>query len=265
MISAMGEHRTGRPYKLLANYYDDLFGGERSWGAAARERLLGKILPEVRAACDLACGTGTTALELARRGVQVFAVDLSPTMCARARQKARRAGLPVRVIQGDMRAFRLPERVDLVTCEFDAINHVPAKADLVRVARSVARALRPGGTFFFDENNRRSFRKLWPGTWWNEKPGLVLVMHGGYDRLRDMAFATVEWFIREGRRWRRHREYVEEVCWTPAEIREALRQAGFGQVRAWDAAPFFEGNPAVRQGYRTYYVARKVPRGSGKL
>jgi cyclopropane fatty-acyl-phospholipid synthase-like methyltransferase len=47
----------------------------------------------------------------------MFGVDLSPVMCRRAREKAREAGLPLRVIHADMREFRLPELVDLVTCE----------------------------------------------------------------------------------------------------------------------------------------------------
>jgi SAM-dependent methyltransferase len=70
----------------------------------------------------------------------MFGVDLSPAMCRQARAKARRTQLPLRVIQGDMRSFRLPEPVDLVLCEFDAVNHVPDKNDLALVAKAVARA-----------------------------------------------------------------------------------------------------------------------------
>ncbi|MBK5294950.1 MAG: class I SAM-dependent methyltransferase [Acidobacteriia bacterium] len=49
-------------------------------------------------ACDLACGTGTTALTLAREGIIMFVVDLSSAMCRLARQKAHRARLPLRVL-----------------------------------------------------------------------------------------------------------------------------------------------------------------------
>ncbi|MCZ2150653.1 MAG: methyltransferase domain-containing protein [Bryobacterales bacterium] len=70
-----------RPYKLLAEHYDELFGFARSWGEFARTNLLANVLPKIDSACDLACGTGTAALELARRGLKVYAVDLSPTMC----------------------------------------------------------------------------------------------------------------------------------------------------------------------------------------
>ena len=60
-----------RPYGLLANYYDQLFTFHLSWYETARERVLGRILPHVESACDLACGTGTTALMLARKGIKI--------------------------------------------------------------------------------------------------------------------------------------------------------------------------------------------------
>jgi hypothetical protein len=48
--------------------------------------------------------------------------------------------MPLRVLRGDMREFRLPEPVDLVLCEFDALNHVPRKGDLAPVAVTVREA-----------------------------------------------------------------------------------------------------------------------------
>lgn len=247
----------GRPYKWLARYYDLIFSSSRSPNDAARRQALDPILAQVSAVCDLACGTGTTALSFAALGIKVFAVDLSPGMCRLAREKARRAHLPLRVLRADMRRFRLPEPVDLVTCEADALNHVPHKTDLRRVARSVARALRPGGYFYFDVNNRRGFERYWPLTQWIEKPGVAAVMHGGHDPSHDRAWTEIEWFLRDGNRWRRRHERVEEVCWSSEEIRRTLRAAGFDRLRAWDAAPFFADNPLIDRGCRTVYLARK--------
>ena len=247
-----------KPYRWLAQYYDEIFSPFRAPINAAREHILGHILPHVEIACDLACGTGTTALILARKGIRMYAVDLSPGMCRLAREKARRAGLPLRVLHADMRSFRLPAKVDLITCEFDALNHVPRRLDLRRVARAVGRALRPGGHFFFDVNNLAGFEKYWSGTVWFEKPGVVLVMRNGHNRQAGRAWSDIEWFFREGRWWRRHHERVEEVCWSSSEIRRTLRDAGFDQVRAWDSARFFKNNPLIRGGCRTTYLARKV-------
>lgn len=246
-----------RPYRWLAQYYDELFSSSRVPIDAVREHILGRILPHVETACDLACGTGTTALILARKGINMYAVDLSPLMCRLAREKADRARLPVRVLRADMRSFRLPEAVDLITCECDSLNHIPHGADLRMVAKAVGRALRPGGHFFFDVNNSLGFERYWSGTVWFEKPGVAVVMRNGHNHQANRAWSDIEWFIRDGRSWRRHHERVEEVCWSSSEIRRTLREAGFDQVRAWDCTPFFKNNPLIRPGCRTVYLARK--------
>jgi len=246
-----------KPYRWLAQYYDEIFSPFRFPIDAARDRLLSRILPSVETACDLACGTGTTAMILARKGIAMYAVDLSPLMCRLASEKAERAGVPIRVLQADMRSFRLPKAVDLVTCEYDALNHVPRKADLRKVARAVARAVRAGGYFFFDVNNSLGFEQYWTSALWIEKPGVAVVMRNGHSREADRAWCDVEWFVRHGKLWRRYRERVEEVCWDSGEIRRTLQETGFDQVRAWDAAPFFK-DPVIGPGCRTVYLARKA-------
>jgi SAM-dependent methyltransferase len=251
------KRRTVKPYRWLASYYDRVFTFHQPWGEAARKKVLADILPQVKSACDLACGTGTTALWLTVRGIRAFGVDLSPDMCRAARRKVKAVGQPVRILQADMCNFRLPEKVDLVLCEFDALNHVPRKSDLVRVARAVARALKPGGHFFFDVNNRLGFQSYWKGTWCVEKPGLFLVMNNGNDAAHYRAWSSCEWIIRQGRLWKRHHELVREVCWSRTEMRAALQKAGFDRIRAWDSSPFFKGAHHIKPGCRVQYLARK--------
>lgn len=257
LSTQMAKRVANRPYRLLAQFYDQLSPFAPAMNRHARQQILGKILPQVRSVCDLGCGTGTTAIDFARRGRKVFAVDNSPTMCRLARQKARRAGVSVRVFCADMKTFRLPERVDLVTCEFSAINHVPRKADLVRVAGAVAQALRPGGYFSFDVDTRRTYEKMPQLTHWTEKRDFVVVLHGTYDRRREEAWLELDWFLREGKLWRRSHERAKHVCWTDAEIRHALRRAGFHRIRAWDAVRVRPTSCKSRPGYDTYYLAQK--------
>ncbi len=244
-----------KPYRWLAKYYDEFFGPFRAPLDAARTKLLRPVMADVRAACDLACGTGTTALKFAGMGLETYAIDLSPAMCREVRAKARSAGLRVRVAPGDMRTFRLPVAVDLITCESDAVNHVPKKSDLAKVARSASRALRPGGHFLFEVNNRAGFAKYWTGTAWFERPGVVLVMRNGNRAAADKAWSDVEWFVREGSLWRRYQERVEEVCWSLDEVLRVLAGAGFDEVQEWDAAPFF-GGEMITPGCRSFYLAR---------
>jgi SAM-dependent methyltransferase len=251
---------SNRPYKYLAEFYDRIFTPDVTVvQEAARQAVLGSILPRVYSACDLACGTGRTAVSLAKSGIRTFAVDNSPGMCCLARERARQKGVALRVLRADMCSFHLPEQVDLITCEGDAINHLDSKDDLIRVAKSVARALRPGGWFYFDANNRAGFKSYWKDTWWNEKPGLVLVMRNGNDAPNDRAWCDLEWFIlsKQGN-WQRRHERVEEVCWSAKEIRTIFKSAGFIWVRAHDASPYFK-NPLITPGCRTLYLARKAP------
>jgi SAM-dependent methyltransferase len=248
-----------RPYKYLAEFYDRIFVPDTfDIQKAARKEILKSVMPRVQSACDLACGTGTTALSLAKSGLKTFAADNSPGMCRLARAKARRAKVALRVLLADMRSFQLPEQVDLIVCEGDAVNHLGSKAELIRIAKSVSNALHPGGWFYFDVNNRAGFKSYWKGTWWNEKPGLVLAMRNGNDAVNDRAWCDCEWFIRRGRNnWQRRHERVEEVCWSAKEIRETLKQAGFNRIRAWDASPFFN-NPLIKPGCRSIYLAQKA-------
>ena len=242
-------------YRWLAHYYDHLFEFRRPF-TLARKCVLGPVMPRVHSACDLACGTGTYALEMAAKGVTTYAVDLSPDMCRIARSKVRKAKLPVHVIEADMRTFRLPQKVDLVTCEFDAINHVPRKQDLARVLRAVARALQPGGYFSFDLNNRLAFEQIWPQNWFIDKDPVAIIVHGDHFPGTDKAWSDVEIFVRKGKTWTRHFDRVEEVCWSAQQVEETLDAAGFEDVRAWDAAPFFD-DEFTPPGNRTFWRARK--------
>jgi SAM-dependent methyltransferase len=241
-------------YRWLAQYYDFLFEYRRPFGTA-RKAVIGPLLPKVKSACDLACGTGNMAMTLARRGIKTFAVDLSPDMCRITREKVRLAGLPIQVIVADMRDFHLPEPVDLITCEFDALNHIPQRRDLHRVLKCVGSALRPGGHFAFDVNNRVAFERLADRSWFVDKDPVAMVMNNHLKPGANRAKIDVEWFIRTGKIWERHHEHVEEIFWTAAEIHAALSAAGFDQIKTWDAAPFFK-DALTRPGNRTFWRAR---------
>lgn len=252
----MATPKTVRPYQWLAQYCDQLMTFHRPIFSKARQQILGPVLGGVDSVCDLACGTGGTAIEFAKAGYKSSGVDLSPTMIRIAKEKAAKAKLDVRFTRGDMRKFKLLEPVDLITCEFDALNHVPEKSDLALVSQSVAKALRPGGYFYFDVNNLPAFENVWPLAWFQDKPGVAVMLHGGHNKGEDRAWTDIEWFIKEGPLWRRHHEHVEEVCWTRHEIRGALRAAGMKIVGSFDATLFFQNDQLTRPGYRTFYLAR---------
>jgi SAM-dependent methyltransferase len=57
-------------------------------------------------ALDLGCGSGIWAVELARRGWEGTGVDVIPKALRRARERAARAGVELRFVQGDVTNLR---------------------------------------------------------------------------------------------------------------------------------------------------------------
>lgn len=91
---------------------------------------------------DVACGTGNTALPLARRGAIVTGVDIAPNLLAQARERAAADGLAITFEEGDAEQLPYPdESFDLVVSMFGAM-FAPRPA---LVAAEFARVLRPGG------------------------------------------------------------------------------------------------------------------------
>jgi SAM-dependent methyltransferase len=78
------------------------------------------VLPRMGRALEIACGEGQLAAWLARRGLDVTAVDISPVALDKARDLARAAGHPdrIRAVLADLDEGLPPLEAgfDLVTC-----------------------------------------------------------------------------------------------------------------------------------------------------
>ena len=106
---------------------------------------------------DLGTGPGTQAMQLARRGFAVTAVDLSDTAIQRARDEASAQGLSINWHQDDILATRLAEPFDMI---FDrGCFHVLLPELREKYVNTVVNLLKPGGWFFL-----KTFSHLQPGT-----------------------------------------------------------------------------------------------------
>lgn len=138
------------PYSNIAPAYDCTVGLPFFLRLRASfARLVRRYRIQFCSAADLGCGTGLFASYLNLCwGVPVYAIDNSGAMLRQARHNCRRAD--VCFLRQDMRCLALPSPVDLITANFDTLNHLRAPADLRHVFRRVAANLRPGGHFYFD-------------------------------------------------------------------------------------------------------------------
>jgi len=180
-----------------------------------------------RVLVDLACGTGNSTVPWARRsGLRVVGVDRSEAMLRVARSKVS----SVHWHRQDLRKLRIAEHADVVTCHFDALNHVLLEAELQRVFRNVARVLVEGGLFQFDLNTRHMLR--WLG-------GRQKLLRAGphwymadntFDPSTGIATFRQVWFVASGRLYRKMEIVVRERAYDDRDVRRMLRRAGMDLV-----------------------------------
>jgi 2-polyprenyl-3-methyl-5-hydroxy-6-metoxy-1,4-benzoquinol methylase len=97
--------------------------------------------------CDLACGQGVVARELAARGAQVVGVDRSAEMLALAQRYELDHPLGIHYRRDDAQHLGT-----VPTASFDGVvcnMALPDIADLVATARAIVRVLAPGGWLAF--------------------------------------------------------------------------------------------------------------------
>ncbi len=123
--------------------------------AALVEAWLAELVRPGLRALELGAGTGRFTERLAALGARVTAVDLSPEMLARLRDRLDRRGLrDVTLVEGDFLEAEVGSDYDLV-CSFSAFEYV---ADLDRLLAAVTARLAPGGRLFFTTARRGLLR-----------------------------------------------------------------------------------------------------------
>jgi ubiquinone/menaquinone biosynthesis C-methylase UbiE len=100
---------------------------------------------------ELACGTGSHALELQKFGYNIIATDYSEDMLNCAQKKVKQNSSSIVFQKQDMKNLHLSENnFDAVICLFDSIGYVITNTSLTQVLQGVHRHLRDGGLFIFE-------------------------------------------------------------------------------------------------------------------
>jgi SAM-dependent methyltransferase len=225
-------------YRVLPSVYDRW---QRLYGKDYSTAILPRLLSSLRrykvsktSLLDLACGTGTLAIALARRGWKVWGVDGSEGMVARAWQKTADHRVGAVFLQQPMQALELPEQVGVVVSMFDSINHLTSRRDLVRVFKRVHNVLRPDGYFIFDVNNEHCYTSLWQRTDVMHHEEFTVILENSYDSRKKMAESRVTLFEKKATSFDRMCEVVRERCYPPVVLRGLLIRTGFTVLECED-------------------------------
>lgn len=197
------------------------------------ESILQKSGKRPETALDLACGTGSMSLLLAKRDYRVIASDVSVEMLTVAAQKAGKLERPPFFICQPMQRLRLPEPVDAVFCLLDSINYLDKPEDCRKTFERVFKALKPGGVFLFDINTPEKLRGLDGQVFLDENEESYCVWRAEFDEGENRCYYGIDLFRKEGENWKRSFEQHCEYAYDPQELAVWLAEAGFRRVEQY--------------------------------
>ena len=242
-------------YEALAASYDRLTNDVDYEATVAFYR---EILAEEglrpRTAVDLACGTGSVSVLLAKQGLRVIGVDMSEEMLTVAQQKTEGLQNPPRFVCQKLQNLALPRGVDLAVCALDSLDYITVPADCAEAIRRVYRALNPGGIFIFDVNTPEKLRAMDGQVYLDEDDDVYCVWRGEFDEKTNICTYGMDLFQRQDRLWRRSFEEHREYAYSAQQLAEYLKAAGFTNIRVYADRRM---EPPRTGEQRIYFKARK--------
>lgn len=245
-------------YHELAFSYDRLTN-DVDYEATVKfyEEILKREGVQPRTAVDLACGTGSVALLLAKKGLQVTAVDMSWEMLTVAQQKAQEAGTDIRFVCQSLQQLHLPVGVDLAVCALDSMDYILDPDDCAQAIKRVYKALNPGGCFIFDVNTPEKLRAMDGQIFLDEDDDVFCVWRGEFDEQTNICSYGMDLFRRSGNVWQRSFEEHQEYAYSAQQLVQYLRDAGFTSIGVYGDRKFAAPQAGEQ---RIYLKARKGKR-----
>ena len=255
-MSTAGSPHKLLPFELVAPYYDELMESVpyRFW-MKYLQTVWDHYTHRPQSVLDLACGTGTMSLLMAKQGLSVTGVDISAAMLAEARRKSAAAGIYVNYVEQDASELSVDAEFDTVVSLFDSLNNIVDPVKLADCFASVRRHMAPQSQFIFDLNTAYAFRQKmfdqksvssdgplqyqWKSTFDEADQLCTVLMHFQYKT----SHAPVQEF----------EEVHVQRAYSVDEIKLLLDQAGFDIVDSYDA---YSLKPPKRRSDRVFFVAR---------
>lgn len=245
-------------YKALASSYDRLTNDvdyeaivDFYWQILEREGLRPKT------AVDLACGTGSVGILLAKRGLHVTCVDMSEDMLTVACEKAQELSEPPMFVCQPLQMLKLPRGVDLAVCALDSLDYITDPSDCAQAIYRIYKALNPGGIFIFDVNTPEKLRTMDGQVFLDEDDDVYCVWRGEFDEETNICSYGMDLFQREGKNWVRSFEEHCEYAYSEEQLVTFLRNAGFSHIEVYGDRRL---EPPCEGEQRMYFKARKGKR-----
>lgn len=185
------------------------------------------VLDKGSSILDLGCGQGRLSIPLAQQGYQVTAFDYSTVSLKRAKEESVKSGVEenIEFIQGLMSNLEGSDEYDAVLNIGTAIGYLDEEDDHAAIQR-VFQALKPGGTFLIETENRDYKVSQFQPRRWDDMNGVPVWSERFFYPTTGRWVEKIQWF-----RERSMRSTTLDVrLYSATELTTMLKKAGFTDV-----------------------------------
>ena len=218
------------------------------------------VRAEQKKVLELACGTGILALELAKAGYEVSALDLSDEMLSVASERFNEYfgenNTPIQLIQGDMMELTGVGQYDVITCYSDSLCYMKTPLEVQQVFDEVYRTLQPNGTFIFDVHSPYKMTDVFPQFSFHQETEEYAFLWDSYPDSEPLSIVhELSFYVQdEDGRFERHLEDHHERTYKVEHYLTMLESAGFNQV---DVLADFKDEAPSATSERLFFVCHK--------
>lgn len=256
----MNETKDSAVYDAFADIYDQVMRDVdyASWAQhianlVKRFKIRGKKLLE------LACGSGSMAVQLDRKGFHVTGIDRSEAMLRHAQLKAALLDCQIPLYKADMESFSslgLERDFDLVTCLYDSMNYLLEETKIVSTFQEVYNHLRPGGGFIFDVTTEYNLLYNFAGfTFAENLENASYIWENEYDIVKKECSSKVTVFTNRAGKYEKYVELHVQRIYSNQFITDTLQTAGFELLGMFHD---MTEEPVQTKCERIHFVCKKI-------
>lgn len=243
-------------YETFAFVYDEVMDDSlyKEWLAFSKRHLP----QDTKEVLDLACGTGILAVEFAKNGYDVTALDLSEEMLMVASGRAAEAEASVQFVQGDMLDLSEIGTYQAVTCFSDSLCYMESRQEVQQVFDEVNSILEDEGTFIFDVHSTYQMDVVFPEYSYHYQTDDFAFLWDSYPGAKDHSIEHfLTFFVKDPdheERFIREDELHQERTYTLDNYLTMLESAGFMNVSVYGD---FEDQAPTEETRRWFFVCQK--------
>lgn len=208
---------------------------------------------------DLACGTGSLSIELAKIGYYVVGVDLSENMLEAAKNKCSDISDNTEFLCQNMTELDLYGAADVVVCILDSLNHLKNNDELKQTFERVSMFTCDGGLFIFDLNTRYKHREILNNNAFNfSLDGIFCAWQNELNEKDDSVDIYLDFFeLGDDGKYSRYSESFKEILFDENTIDSLIKDNDFEIIGRFDD---FSEDPPNEKSQRILYVCKRKSR-----